>query len=316
MIALISNNATKSFEVKVDFSTKKSLEVILLDEKQDVASLIEPAIKMLKERKTVYFFDHFSGPILINFLTNSIQNENQKVNFASVLLFPGSINELQPSLQLHRPFDAYANYTMCLFSDQISFEESKNETLLLDATLENHGQSQKAVKLKCVLAPMTNRSLRFNFVTDLSPNGNSNKTVNILFKAKVKASLCKRLFVMHNGEPESKIDMIKFVVGQLKNSIETLWSIGSTKPELLEFRSISEFSPETILFLNETCSLNGWREKYGLQDSLPNDKGVERLLEWLLDPSPFASEDLSSIWNDSLCPIQIRTAICNYVFST
>lgn len=112
--------------------------------------------------------------------------------------------------------------------------------------------------------------------------------------------------MLYNRKEESSVKLIKFVVGRLKNSIESLAWVGWG---LVAFESKSGFSTETMRFLNETRTSDGWKEKYGLQDSLANGKRMKEVLEDSWDLATF--DRLTSIWKDSLCPVQMQTKACS-----
>lgn len=138
IVSLIFSNATQSLQIEIDFSTDKYRNFFLLDQKQNESSTTKETLDLLEENLSeniTLINADFSGPLSLHFVIQGEaasctcnQRKNQAVSLASVLLFPGSIEELENPNQLNRSFADYANYTKCLYSDKLSFAERKKKT--------------------------------------------------------------------------------------------------------------------------------------------------------------------------------------------
>lgn len=248
---------------------------------------------------------------------NKSTSLNQMHTTVSLLLLPfDQANSTQPEDFCASNLQAKPNHSMCFWSDKEVFRNvdqfiDNDLTTTMRLLNANPNDQKDPTKIKCTrplaLGPFEHGVGCAQSQFDLNlPNRNFTKKVKILFKPNLKEIFGHKIIVMlSDTDYFSKIAFWKFLAFNLKNPGVSLLDVES---ETATFKSSVAFSNETMRFINESCSSEGWKQvdprfpQYGF--ILPNTQQVEKKLQ--------CSKKLASIWNGSNCPIQtqIYTLAC------
>lgn len=258
-------------------------------------------------------------PFVINQFCNPISppcKDKSVKSLISMRLFPGNLIEIEGANERNESFKESRDFTACFTSDKYAVSESKVDP----------ARSMQYIAMDnfyCIYPINEDSTLQLNLESE-SPNGLTFKeTIYLLTNTKVKKVHKLVMMVeqdLHNPpffSFEGKQAPARLVQVELKNPTAKISGrvhnlndrphfsyakdgtliLGLTD-KAIEFESESEFSNETMQFINRTCNSSGWENGHF---RLASDQQRKEMLR--------KSKDLKSFWNGSTCPVQTGTRL-------